>query len=49
MCFAGSAIWPMVKAEGLESAEQLQSYMIRRMERFANGHGKRIIGWDEIL
>lgn len=38
-----------MKAEGLESAEQLQSYMIRRMERFANGYGKRIIGWDEIL
>lgn len=34
-----------MKAEGLESAEQLQSYMIRRMERFANGHGKRILGW----
>ena len=38
-----------MKAEGLEGAEQLQSYMIRRMERFANEHGKHIIGWDEIL
>lgn len=38
-----------MEAEGLESAEQLQSYLIRRMERFANEHGKRIIGWDEIL
>ncbi|MBO6096469.1 MAG: family 20 glycosylhydrolase [Bacteroidales bacterium] len=38
-----------MKAGGLESAEQLQSYMIRRMERFAKGHGKRIIGWVELL
>ena len=38
-----------MKAEGLKSVEELQSYMIRRMERFAHDHGKRIIGWDEIL
>ena len=38
-----------MKAEGLKSVEELQSYMIRRMERFAHEHGKRIIGWDEIL
>jgi len=38
-----------MKAEGLTSAEQLQSYMIKRMEHFAHAHGKRIIGWDEIL
>ena len=38
-----------MQAEGLKSAEELQSYMIKRMERFAHEHGKRIIGWDEIL
>lgn len=38
-----------MKSERLESVEGLQSYMIRRMERFAHEHGKRIIGWDEIL
>ena len=38
-----------MKAEGLKGAEELQSYMIKRMERFAHEHGKRIIGWDEIL
>ncbi len=38
-----------MKAEGLQSVEELQSYMIKRMERFAHEHGKRIIGWDEIL
>ena len=38
-----------MEAEGLEGAEELQSYMIRRIERFAHEHGKRIIGWDEIV
>lgn len=38
-----------MKSEGLESVEELQSYMIRRMEGFLHEHGKRIIGWDEIL
>lgn len=38
-----------MKAEGLNSVEELQSYMIKRMGRFAHEHGKRIIGWDEIL
>jgi hexosaminidase len=38
-----------MKAEGLKDVKELQSYMIRRMERFAHEHGKRIIGWDEIL
>ena len=38
-----------MKAEGLESVEELQSYIIKRVERFAHEHGKRIIGWDEIL
>ena len=38
-----------MKAEGLQEVEELQSYLIKRMERFANEHGKRIIGWDEIL
>ena len=38
-----------MKAEGLENVEELQSYLIKRIERFAREHGKRIIGWDEIL
>ena len=38
-----------MKAEGLENVEQLQSYLVKRMEKFVNDHGKTIIGWDEIL
>ncbi|MBD0835248.1 beta-N-acetylhexosaminidase [Aestuariibaculum suncheonense] len=38
-----------MNAEGLKSVEELQSYFIKRMERFINANGKRLIGWDEIL
>ena len=38
-----------MRDEGLESVEELQSYMIERMERYLNAHGRQIIGWDEIL
>ena len=38
-----------MKAEGLVEVEELQSYMVKRIEDFAHEHGKRIIGWDEIL
>ena len=44
-----------IKALGLkdkdgESAEHyLQSYVITRIEKFLNGKGRKIIGWDEIL
>ena len=38
-----------MKAEGLTNEEELQSYFIRRMEKFVSGHGKTLIGWSEIL
>ncbi len=38
-----------IKKEGLKDEEELQSYFIKRMERFINSHGKKLIGWDEIL
>ncbi len=38
-----------IKAEGLAGEHELQSYFVRRIERFLNAHGKRLIGWDEIL
>jgi len=36
-------------AEGLQDEHELQSYVIKRMECFLSAHGKRLIGWDEIL
>lgn len=38
-----------MKAEGLKSVEELQSYFIRRIETILKDKGKRLIGWDEIL
>jgi hexosaminidase len=35
--------------EGLHSEEELQAYFIRRIEKFLNAHGRKLIGWDEIL
>jgi len=36
-------------ALGITNEDALQSYFIQRMEKFLNAHGRRLIGWDEIL
>ena len=38
-----------MQEEGLESVDELQSYMIHRIEAWLNERGRQIIGWDEIL
>lgn len=38
-----------MKEESLAGTEELQSYFIKRIEKFANSRGRQIIGWDEIL
>ena len=35
--------------DGEKAEHFLQSYVISRMEKFLNGKGRKIIGWDEIL
>ena len=39
----------LMEKEGMKDVDELQSYMIHRIERFVNSKGRRIIGWDEIL
>ena len=39
----------LIKKLGLKDEHELQSYFIRRMEKFLNSKGRAIIGWDEIL
>lgn len=39
----------VIKKEGLKDEHELQSYFIKRMEKYINSKGKQIIGWDEIL
>ncbi|PQV50223.1 hexosaminidase [Jejuia pallidilutea] len=38
-----------IAQEGLKNVEELQSYFIKRIEKFINSKGKKLIGWDEIL
>ncbi len=38
-----------MKKMGYTNEEQLQSYLIQRMEKFLMNHGRKLIGWDEIL
>lgn len=39
----------LIREKGLKDEHGLQSYFIQRMEKFVNSHGRKIIGWDEIL
>ncbi len=38
-----------IKDQGLKNELELQSYFIRRIEKFVSSKGRNIIGWDEIL
>ena len=38
-----------IQKEGLKDENELQSYFIRRIEKFLNAHDRTLIGWDEIL
>ncbi len=39
-----------IKADAHHTAEQfLQSYVTARVQKFLNEHGRKIIGWDEVL
>ena len=39
----------MIKEQGLESEEELQGYLVARIEKYINSLGRKMIGWDEIL
>jgi len=39
----------IIRREGLADEHELQSYFIRRIETFLQSHGRKLIGWDEIL
>lgn len=53
---AGKSAWKTcpkcqkrMKDEHLANVDELQSYLIHRMDEFLNAHGRRLLGWDEIL
>ncbi len=39
----------LMRKEGLKDGHELQSYFIKRIEKYINSKGRQIIGWDEIL
>jgi len=38
-----------IRKEGLKDEAELQSYFVKRMQKFLNSKGRNLIGWDEIL
>ena len=38
-----------MRREGLASVGELQSYFVRRIEAIFRRHGRRLLGWDEIM
>ncbi|WP_423128130.1 family 20 glycosylhydrolase [Gaoshiqia sp. Z1-71] len=38
-----------IRREGLKDEHELQSYFVQRIEKVLLAHGKKMIGWDEIL
>jgi hexosaminidase len=46
---ASAEVQAIIRREGLKDEQELQSWFIRRIERFLSSRGRRLIGWDEIL
>ncbi len=38
-----------IRSEALAGVDELQSYFVRRIEKFLNANHRRLVGWDEIL
>lgn len=38
-----------MKNKGLNDVDELQSYLIHRMDSLLTAHGRKLLGWDEIL
>lgn len=38
-----------IAEEGLADEAELQSYFIKRIEKYLKQHGRKLIGWDEII
>ncbi|MDE6651291.1 MAG: family 20 glycosylhydrolase [Paramuribaculum sp.] len=38
-----------MEENSLENVDQLQSYLIERIEKYLNSKGRKLLGWDEIM
>jgi len=46
---ASPQIQARIKLLGLKDEHELQSWFIRQMDTYLTAHGRRLVGWDEIL
>lgn len=46
---ANPEIQARIRSLGLKDEHEMQSWFIRQMDTFLTKHGRRLIGWDEIL
>jgi hexosaminidase len=46
---ASAEIQARIAALGLKNEDDLQSWFIGRMDAYLTSHGRRLVGWDEIL
>jgi hexosaminidase len=46
---ASARVQARMRELGISDEEALQSYFIQRIEKHLTAHGRRLIGWDEIL
>ena len=46
---ANTQIQARIKELGLKDESELQSWFIRQMDTYLTAHGRRLVGWDEIL
>jgi len=43
------SVTALMKRENLKTYEEVQSYFEKRLEKIVESHGKKFMGWDEIL
>ncbi len=46
---ASASVQARMRELGIANEADLQSWFIHRLEKYLSSHGKRLIGWDEIL
>lgn len=46
---ANPVMQAQIRLLGLKNEDELQSWFIKQMDGFLTAHGRRLIGWDEIL
>jgi hexosaminidase len=46
---ASEEVQALIRAKGLKDEAELQGWFVRQMDTFITEHGRRLVGWDEIL